>query len=400
MGRDRAYIARMDRRIARHLDQDTPFLNNAAVMALLGVLEDAGHRALFVGGCVRDALMGLPATDIDIATDATPERVSELTKAAGFRAIPTGVAHGTVTVVVDGQPFEVTTFRRDVDTDGRRAVVAFSSSIEDDARRRDFTMNAIYADRTGALVDPLNGLPDLHAGRVRFIEDAGQRIREDYLRALRFFRFHAWYASPDPGWDAEALAGIAANLDGLETLSAERVGAEMIKLLSASDPAPALAVMAQTGVLASVLPGADPTLAAPLVYLEQTVATDPDPMTRLAALGGEDIASCLRLSRADQKRLEAIRTHSASALSAKAIGHLAGTQAGAGAILLRAALSNTPLSASSIRAVRDGAETEFPIKASDLPDLRGKALGDRLAALKRDWLASDLTKSRDGLLGT
>lgn len=389
----------MDRRIAQSLDPNTPFLTDPSAQKLCRALADAGHLALFVGGCVRNALLGLVPSDIDISTDATPDEVIRIVKDAGFRAIPTGVDHGTVTVVVDGRTFEVTTFRRDVATDGRRAVVAFSTKIEDDARRRDFTMNAIYADPAGAVVDPLNGLPDLKAGRVRFIEDAGQRIREDYLRTLRFFRFHAYYAAPEQGWDAEALDGIAANLGGLETLSAERVGAEMVKLLSAPDPAPALAVMAQTGVLNAILPGADPVLVAPLVHLEQIADVAPDPMARLAALGGEDVAARLRLSRVDQRRLEAIRDHSISPLGAKAIGHLVGKQAGFGAILLRAAMANAVLDAESIDKVRAGAGTEFPVKASDLPDLEGKALGERLAALKVDWLASDLAKSKNDLLG-
>ena len=389
----------MDRRIAQSLDTNTPFLTDPSAQKLCRALADAGHLALFVGGCVRNALLGLVPSDIDISTDATPDEVIRIIKDAGFRAIPTGVDHGTVTVVVDGRTFEVTTFRRDVATDGRRAVVAFSTKIEDDARRRDFTMNAIYADPAGAVVDPLNGLPDLKAGRVRFIEDAGQRIREDYLRTLRFFRFHAYYAAPEQGWDAEALDGIAANLGGLETLSAERVGAEMVKLLSAPDPAPALAVMAQTGVLNAILPGADPVLVAPLVHLEQIADVAPDPMARLAALGGEDVAARLRLSRVDQRRLEAIRDHSTSPLGAKAIGHLVGKQAGFGAILLRAAMANAVLDAESIDKVRAGAGIEFPVKASDLPDLEGKALGERLAALKVDWLASDLAKSKNDLLG-
>ncbi|MEP0940770.1 MAG: CCA tRNA nucleotidyltransferase, partial [Rhizobiaceae bacterium] len=252
----------MDRRTAAELDPNTPFLSDPPAQNLCAALEAAGFRALFVGGCVRNALLQRPASDIDIATDATPDQVIEVAVQSRFRAVPTGIAHGTVTVVVEGTAFEVTTFRRDVETDGRRAVVAFSKDVAEDALRRDFTMNAIYADRSGAIVDPLDGMPDLRAGRVRFIADADQRIREDYMRTLRFFRFHAYYAAPDEGWDADALAGIAANLDGLETLSAERVGGEMIKLLTAPDPAPALAVMAQTGVLGQVLPGADATLIA------------------------------------------------------------------------------------------------------------------------------------------
>ena len=271
----------MDRRSASRLNLDTPFLADPAAQSLCAVLEKAGHLALFVGGCVRNALLGVEASDVDISTDAVPHDVMRIVENAGFRAVPTGIEHGTVTVIVDGSAFEVTTFRQDVATDGRRAVVAFSNDIAEDARRRDFTMNALYADRAGTILDPLDGLPDLKAGRVRFIEDADQRIREDYLRTLRFFRFHAYYANQQEGWDADALNGIAANLEGLETLSGERVGAEMIKLLSAIDPAPSLATMAQTGVLGSILPGADPTLIAPLVHLEGMTKASPDPIACL-----------------------------------------------------------------------------------------------------------------------
>lgn len=388
----------MVRHVARQLDPETPFLNDPAARKLCRALEAAGHVALFVGGCVRNAILGLPATDIDIATDALPERVTEIVQAAGCRAVPTGLAHGTVTVILEDRPFEVTTFRRDVATDGRRAVVAFSEDIEDDARRRDFTMNAIYADRHGVVVDPLHGLADLRAGRVRFIEDAGRRIREDYLRTLRFFRFHASYAAPGAGWDAQALAGIAANLGGLDTLSAERVGAEMTRLLSAPDPAPAVAVMAQVGVLARILPGADPRLVAPLVHLELTLGLSPDPMARLAALGGEDVARRLRLSRADQKRFELICAHSTSALGPKAIGHSAGIRAGTGAVSLRAAMSDRPANPAWIAEISEGAQAIFPIKADDLPHLQGKALGAVLADLKSEWLASDLAKTKNDLL--
>ena len=388
----------MVRQVAQHLDPETPFLNNPAAQRLCRLLEAADHAALFVGGCVRNAILGLPATDIDIATDALPERVIQIVQAAGCRAVPTGLAHGTVTVILAERPFEVTTFRRDVATDGRRAVVAFSEKIDDDARRRDFTMNAVYADRHGVIVDPLDGLPDLRAGRVRFIEDAGLRIREDYLRTLRFFRFHASYGAPGSGWDADALAGIAANLDGLDRLSAERVGGEMTKLLSAPDPAPAVAVMAQTGVLAHVLPGADPRLVAPLVHLEETLGISPDPMARLAALGGDDVVKRLRLSRADQKRLGMICTHSVSALGSKAIGYSAGMRAGTGAVLLRAAMSDTPADPAWIVEISEGSKAVFPIRANDLPHLQGKTLGEGLAILKSEWLASNLAKSKNELL--
>jgi poly(A) polymerase len=389
----------MDRQTADTLNPDTPFLNDRVAQSLCAALESADHIALFVGGCVRNAVMGMPAADVDIATDAKPKEVSQLAVDAGFRAIPTGIDHGTVTVVRGQCTYEVTTFRRDVATDGRRAVVDFSRDVADDARRRDFTMNALYADRHGKIIDPLGGLEDARARRVRFIEDAGQRIREDYLRTLRFFRFHAQYAPADGGWDADALAGIAANLDGLETLSAERVGSEMIKLLAAPDPLGAVAVMEQTGVLARVLPGATTIFLGPLVHLECETGALIDPIARLAALGGQDVDARLRLSRKDRKQLDAIRTHSTSALGAKAIGYLAGENAGRGALLLRAAMANEPISAIVLEKAALGARADFPVKAGDLPDLKGVRLGKQLAELKNQWLDADLSLDKNQLLG-
>ena len=183
---------------------EAPWLKAPGPARVMAALTRAGHRAYFVGGTVRNALMGLEPGDIDIATDALPERVMALARAAGLKPVPTGVAHGTVTVVADGQGIEVTTFRRDVETDGRRAVVAFSELIEHDAERRDFTMNALYATASGEVIDPLGGLPDLEARRVRFVGEPRDRIREDFLRILRFFRFHAWYGDPEAERGAKA----------------------------------------------------------------------------------------------------------------------------------------------------------------------------------------------------
>ncbi len=257
------------------------WINTSETQAVCAALTDAGAQALFVGGCVRNALIGEPVSDIDIATDALPERVMEATAAAGLKPVPTGIDHGTITVVSGGLPYEVTTFRRDVETDGRRAVVAFSTDVTEDATRRDFTMNALYATPDGDVIDPLGGLQDLHDRLVRFIGNADDRIREDHLRSLRFYRFHAWYGDPERGMDPDALAAIARHLNGLEVLSHERIGAEITKLLGSPDPAPAVASMRQTGVLQRVLPGADDRALAPLVHLTQ----NRDPMLRLAALG-------------------------------------------------------------------------------------------------------------------
>ncbi|WP_299684540.1 CCA tRNA nucleotidyltransferase [uncultured Tateyamaria sp.] len=364
---------------------------------MCGLLEDAGHCAYFVGGCVRNAVMGVAASDVDIATDASPDDVMHIAEEGGVRAVPTGLDHGTVTLVIDGTPYEVTTFRRDVDTDGRRAVVVFSTRMDDDARRRDFTMNALYADRHGWVHDPVGGLRDAQARRVRFIDDPVQRIREDYLRALRFFRFSAWYADPDLGWDADALAAIAETLDGLHTLSAERVGAETLKLLSAPNPAPAVSVMARVGVLARLIPGADDTMIGPVVHMGDAVPADP--ITRLAALGGQDVGDRLRLSRNQQKQLDAVRSLSGSTRGFRALGYLAGVAAAQGAAILRAATMHTPLPGGWQDEIATGADTKFPVTAADFPDLQGPALGQRLKALKQDWLASDLSLTKEALLG-
>jgi poly(A) polymerase len=380
---------------------EADWLHESGPRAVMAMLTGAGHQALYVGGMVRNALLGLPPGDIDIATDAVPERVMELAEAAGFRPVPTGVEHGTVTVVVaHHEGIEVTTFRRDVETDGRRAVVAFSSHVEDDAARRDFTMNALYATGEGELIDPLGGLPDLRARRVRFVGDPDERIREDYLRILRFFRFHAHYGDPEAGLDAEGLAACAANLAGIETLSKERIGAEMKKLLAARDPAPSVAAMAQVGALARALPGADHRPLAPIVHLSHEAGLAPETIRRLAALGGEHPAEALKLSRAEAKRLAALREGAASGAGAAELGYRLGAEAGLSAILLRAALTGSAPPPDASAETERGAAAVFPVKPADLmPALEGPALGARLKELKARWIASGFALGKDELLG-
>ncbi|NHB75980.1 CCA tRNA nucleotidyltransferase [Rhodobacter calidifons] len=376
------------------------WLDHPGTQALMQALEAAGHQALLVGGCVRNALLREPVSDIDLATDATPQTVSDLAEAAGFKVVPTGIDHGTVTVFAHGKPHEVTTFRRDVETDGRRAVVAFSTRIEEDARRRDFTMNALYADRHGTVIDPLGGLSDLQARRVRFVGDPETRIREDYLRILRFFRFHAAYGDPDGGIDPEGLSACAALAEGLEAISRERIHAELRKLLSARDPAPAVAAMSQAGVLARVLPGADPRALAPLVHLEGAhldAAEPPRWLRRLAVLGGD--TSDLRLSRAEARDLAALREAIGSSDTPAALGWRLGADLATDAILARAASFGTPPPQDWRAEARRGATARFPVTAADLmPGLQGEVLGARLKALETRWLASDLTLSREDLL--
>ncbi|UVO52715.1 CCA tRNA nucleotidyltransferase [Sphingomonas sp. SUN039] len=277
----------------------------AALIAALGGPDDAR----FVGGAVRDSLLGLPVSDVDVATRLRPDDVMARLKAAGIKAVPTGLAHGTVTAVTDGGPVEVTTLRRDVSTDGRHATVAFSDDWQEDASRRDFTINALYADPvTGAVFDWFGGLADLDARRVRFIGDPLTRIAEDHLRILRFFRFHARFGAGAP--DAAALAACTARANDLMALSRERIAAELLKLLAADDPVPDVRVMIEQGIFVPVLPEiVDAAPLAVLVAREAAAGVAGDPVRRLSALIApdpalaRDIAARLKLSNHVAKRL-------------------------------------------------------------------------------------------------
>ena len=375
------------------------WLTRPETQAVFAMLSDAGHQVFAVGGCVRNALLEVPVTDVDMSTDALPEEVVALAKAAGLKPIPTGLDHGTITVVSGGIPHEITSFRKDVATDGRRAVVAFSKDVTDDARRRDFTMNALYVDRLGAVLDPLDGLEDLRARVLRFIDVPSQRIREDYLRILRFFRFHAWYGDPSQGMDVEALAAIAETFEGLEQISKERIGAEVVKLLAARDPAPAVAAMRQTGVLNQILPGSDDKALGPLVHLEEIAGQQANPMRRLAALGGQGVGDSLRLSKRQVKELESLRGGIESSESLAAIAFQEGADLALSIALLRSAMLEMPLAPDFAKDIAQGAVAQFPVTASDLmPKFSGKALGERLKQMESDWMASGFSLSRDALL--
>lgn len=357
----------------------------------------ASHGAWFVGGCVRNGLLDLPVDDIDICTDALPSQVMTLAEQAGLKAIPTGIDHGTVTVIAQGTPHEITTLRRDSETDGRRATVAFTDQLTEDAARRDFTMNALYATREGEVLDPNGkGLSDLSARRLRFIGDADARISEDYLRILRFFRFHAWYADPLGGMDSDALAACASSLDGLASLSRERVGSEIVKLLRAPDPSPAVAAMDHTNVLAAVLPGAQSKPLTLLTGLEGELP--PDAIRRLAAMGGEDVADRLRLSKADAKRLAIYRAEMGALSAPGALGYHQGARAAVDILVLRGLIAEQPPSAEALRAANEGAKAVFPVKAADLPHLNGPALGQQLKTLETRWIESDFTLTKAQLV--
>lgn len=288
-----------------------PWLTAPATLAVVAALEAGGGAVRFVGGCVRDALLGRPVKDLDLATHDPPAVVMEKLKVAGIHAIPTGIAHGTVTAVIGTEHFEITTLRVDVETDGRWAKVAFTNNWAEDAARRDFTINAISAEPNGRLHDPFGGLDDLSRGRVRFVGDARARIREDVLRLLRFFRFQAHYGRSPP--DGEALAACRELAPLLPGLSGERVAGELIKLMVAADPSPTVALMIEAGALDYWLPETQHLDALRrLPQLEGASGLAAEPLRRLAALiaadapGIDRLAERLRLSGEQRRRLKAL----------------------------------------------------------------------------------------------
>jgi poly(A) polymerase/tRNA nucleotidyltransferase (CCA-adding enzyme) len=364
------------------------FLRDPAVAAVLAVLPEA--RA--VGGCVRDALAGLPVADVDLATPRLPEDVTAALRAAGITVVPTGLAHGTVTAVVTARPIEITTLRRDVATDGRHATIAFTTDWHEDAARRDFTINAMSMDAEGQVWDWFGGREDLARGVVRFVGDPATRLGEDYLRALRFFRFHARYGRGAP--DAAALAAIRAAVPGLAILSAERVWSELKRILAAPDPRDAVRLMAETGVLAAVLPEA----AAPARLDALVAAGAPaDPLLRLAALcPGVDaarLAGRLRLSGADAVTLATLAEPAPE--GDERVWRAALAARGAEALTAAAWLAEAegrPGDWASRRAwLAATPRPVFPLRGADVLAegvAPGPRVGEVLAALERRWAAA------------
>lgn len=387
-----------------------PWLTQPSTRSVIGALEAAGGPgcARFVGGCVRNALMRRDVQDVDIATRLEPPAVIAALGAAKLRAVPTGIEHGTITAVAQGRPFEITTLRRDVETDGRRAVVAFTDDWAEDAARRDFRLNALYASPEGEVFDPTGGgLADLAAGAIVFVGDPATRIREDALRILRFFRFLAWYGrgEPDPP-SLQACADLAGLIDGL---SAERLGAETMKLLAAPEPVEAVRRMHETGVLARLLPAAtDLRRFEALVRIETEILFTEDPLLRLAALLPDDpgearrAASRLRLSNADRDRLmDALtpRPELVSWLGPRETRRLVwriGAQPFCDRALLSWAASPRPAAAAQWRALMPIAQTwarpTLPLNGDEVASAgvpRGPLIGKVLREVEAWWVDQD-----------
>jgi len=392
-----------------------PWMISAAARRVMAALEaERPESARFVGGCVRNVLLGAPVADIDIATQLTPEVVGRAARAAGLAVHPTGIEHGTLTLVADGQPFEVTTLRRDVATDGRRATVTFTQDWAEDARRRDFRINALYAAPDGEVFDPTGGgLDDVRARRVVFVGDPETRLREDYLRILRFFRFNAWYSADAP--DAAGLAACARLRDGLAGISAERIWAETRRLLGAVRPMRALRAMDGAGVLRRLFPEAEGLERLErLTALELVQGWPVDPMVRFAALFARDpeimagLARRLRMSGAERDRLVFAardQTDLSQAMSPRAIRralYLAGLQVVLDRVMLATADDDHAGGWEAwLREARDWSRPAMPVSGDDLMAAGltgGPEMGAALRRLEAAWIESDFQLGRGALL--
>jgi poly(A) polymerase len=385
---------------------DAPWLTSGPTARVLELLNGHGEEARVVGGAVRDALLKLPVGEIDIATSALPTEVIRRAKAAGIRCVPTGIEHGTVTLVVDAQPFEVTTLREDTETFGRKAKVAFGRDWVRDAERRDFTINGLSVDANRIVHDHVGGLEDIAARRVRFIGDPGQRIAEDYLRILRFFRIHAAYGAGEPD-RAGYLACIAARA-GLAGLSAERVRMEMLKLMVATGAVGAVTAMADGGLLLLILGGvAYPGTFAAMIAAEQALGLGPDPVRRLGALAvavtedAKRLGSRLRLTNRETKTLDSMghrwwRLAGMDETIARRRLYRLGAERYRDRLMLAWARAGADADSASWRALallpERWSAPKFPLKAADFIArgiAEGPALGQVLALAEDAWLAEN-----------
>jgi poly(A) polymerase len=383
------------------IDPDV-FLQRQGIRRLLKALDAKDGTARFVGGAVRDLLVQVPHEDLDLATTLTPDEVIRRLEAKGIKAVPTGIDHGTITAVSSGTVVEVTTLRSDVSTDGRRATVAFTDDWKQDAGRRDFTINALYADPySGELFDYFGGLDDLRSRTVRFIGEPLQRIAEDHLRILRYFRFHARYGHGEP--DAQALAACTARANDLMALSRERIADELLKLLSLDDPTPTVALMTDRGIFMPIIPeiGSDGVARLRrLTQVERQAGLAPDPVRHLAALLcgppelGRSVAARLKFSNRNKKRLElALKPADGSPQSQ---AYRDGTEAA----IDRIALSNWagPEQEAALRQLRTWKVPKLPISGGELI-ARGVAEGPMVARTLRRiedaWEAADFCKGKE-----
>ena len=379
--------------------KETKWLRNPSAQKLSKLYKSFGYQVLFVGGCVRNTILKMPVTDIDLATDAQPEEIIKIAKENNIRFVPTGLAHGTITLIIDNKNYQITTFRTDFDHDGRYAKVEFTESLLLDASRRDLTINALYCNHVGEVIDPLNGLNDIKKQKIKFIGNPNERIKEDNLRILRFFRFQAIYGNKNLEIDSIALEACHNHKSKLAALSKERITSELRKILSAPNPLEVIIKMNETGVLNELFQNVSIDSLEAYLKTEEKFKININWLGRLLSLQVTQEEESLKLTRCEFKFLKQTKSAIENQIHVLEFSYYNGVENGKIYSILQNFRHNIILSKNLLNQINSLATKKFPITAKDLmPEIRGKKLGEALRSLEDRWIKSNFTLSKKDLL--
>lgn len=378
---------------------ETKWLRNPSAQKLSKLYKNFGYQVLFVGGCVRNTILKMPVTDIDLATDAQPEEIIKIAKENNIRFVPTGLAHGTITLIIDNKNYQITTFRTDFDHDGRYAKVEFTESLLLDASRRDLTINALYCNHVGEVIDPLNGLNDIKKQKIKFIGNPNERIKEDNLRILRFFRFQAIYGNKNLEIDSIALEACHNHKSKLAALSKERITSELRKILSAPNPLEVIIKMNETGVLNELFQKVSIDSLEAYLKTEEKFKININWLGRLLSLQATQEEESLKLTRCEFKFLKQTKSAIENQIHVLEFSYYNGVENGKIYSILQNFRHNIILSKNLLNQINSLATKKFPITAKDLmPEISGKKLGEALRSLEDRWIKSNFTLSKKELL--
>lgn len=379
--------------------KETKWLRNPSAQKLSKLYKNFGYQVLFVGGCVRNTILKMPVTDIDLATDAQPEEIIKIAKENNIRFVPTGLAHGTITLIIDNKNYQITTFRTDFDHDGRYAKVEFTESLLLDASRRDLTINALYCNHVGEVIDPLNGLDDIKKQKIKFIGNPNERIKEDNLRILRFFRFQAIYGNKNLEIDSIALEACHNHKSKLAALSKERITSELRKILSAPNPLEVMIKMNETGVLNELFQNVSIDSLEAYLKTEEKFKININWLGRLLSLQVTQEEESLKLTRCEFKFLKQTKSAIENQIHVLEFSYYNGVENGKIYSILQNFRHNIILSKNLLNQINSLATKKFPITAKDLmPEISGKKLGEALRSLEDRWIKSNFTLSKKDLL--
>lgn len=379
--------------------KETKWLRNPSAQKLSKLYKNFGYQVLFVGGCVRNTILKMPVTDIDLATDAQPEEIIKIAKENNIRFVPTGLAHGTITLMIDNKNYQITTFRTDFDHDGRYAKVEFTESLLLDASRRDLTINALYCNHVGEVIDPLNGLDDIKKQKIKFIGNPNERIKEDNLRILRFFRFQAIYGNKNLEIDSIALEACHNHKSKLAALSKERITSELRKILSAPNPLEVIIKMNETGVLNELFQKVSIDSLEAYLKTEEKFKININWLGRLLSLQVTQEEESLKLTRCEFKFLKQTKSAIENQIHVLEFSYYNGVENGKIYSILQNFRHNIILSKNLLNQINSLATKKFPITAKDLmPEISGKKLGEALRSLEDRWIKSNFTLSKKVLL--